>query len=80
MQTVKPEEALKELELAEKDANKAKANDIFLNVQTIKGHIIRALGEYEEALKIHVLSLKAIEESLFKDPANEFYQGICGTN
>ncbi len=80
MQKDDQENALKELELAEKDAKKAKANDIFLNAQTIKGYIIRVLGAYEEALKIHVLSLKAIEESLFKDPANEFYQSIFQAN
>lgn len=43
MQKGKKEKALKDLELAEKDANKAKANDIFLNVQTIKGHIMRVI-------------------------------------
>jgi tetratricopeptide (TPR) repeat protein len=80
MQKGKPEEALKELEIAEKYAKKEKANDIYLNVQTIKGNIMQVLGAYEEAFKIHVLSLKAIEESLFKDPANDFYQSICQAN
>ena len=74
MQKGKPEEALKELEKAEEAAKRAKANDILLNVQTLKGRIMQTVGAYEEALKIHVLSLKAAEEFLSKDPDNELYQ------
>ncbi|AKB48082.1 hypothetical protein MSKOL_2305 [Methanosarcina sp. Kolksee] len=80
MQKGKPEEALKELEIAEKNAFKAKANDIFLNVQTIKGRIMLSLGAYEEALEVHTLSLKTIEKYIYKDPANEFSRSIFQAN
>ena len=59
MQKGKPEEALKELEKAEEAAKKAKANDIFLYVQTLKGHLMQTVGAYEEALKIHISCLKS---------------------
>ncbi|HEY3360503.1 MAG TPA: tetratricopeptide repeat protein [Methanosarcina sp.] len=80
MQKGTQDEALKELELAEKDSKKAKANDIFLNAQTIKGRIMQTAGACEEALKIHSFVLKATEEFLSKDPDNEFYQSIFQTN
>ena len=71
MQKGKFEEALKELEKAEEAAQKAKADDIFLSLQTIKGHLMQTLGEHEEALKIYSLALKATEDLLSKDPDNE---------
>ncbi len=80
MQKGKPEEALKELEKAEESAQKAEANDIFLYVQTIKGHLMQTLGAYEEALKIHTFSLKATEELLSTDSDNELYQSILQMN
>jgi tetratricopeptide (TPR) repeat protein len=74
------EEALKALEKAEEAAGQAKANDIFLYVQTLKAHLMQTAGVYEEALKIHYLALKAIEELLSKDPDNELYQSILQMN
>ena len=80
MQKGKPEEALKELEKAEKAALEVEAYDIFLYAQTLKGRIMQILGAYEEALKIHSLALKATEELLSKDPDNELYQSNLQMN
>ncbi len=80
MQKCKPEEALKELEKAEEAAKRAKANDILLNAHTLKGRIMQTVGAYEEALEIHVLSLKAAEEFLSKDPDNKLYQSSFQMN
>ena len=80
MQKGKPEEALKELEKTEEAALGMEAYDIFLYVQTLKGHLMQTLGAYEEALKIHVFSLKATEELLSKDPDNELYQSSLQMN
>ncbi len=59
---------------------KAKAYDIFLHVQTIKGQLMQILGEYEEALKIHFLTLKDTEKLLSEDPDNELYHSIVQMN
>jgi len=80
MQKGKFKEALKELEKAEESAQKAKADDIFLSLQTIKGHLMQTLGEHEEALKIYSLAIKATEDLLSKDPENEYYQSSLQMN
>jgi len=80
MQKGRSKEALKELGKAEETAKRAKANDILLNAQALKGHIMQTVGAYEEALKIHVLSLKAAEELLSKDPDNKHYQSSLQMN
>ena len=61
-------------------AQKAKADDIFLSLQTIKGHLMQTLGEHEEALKIYSLAIKATEDLLSKDPDNEYYQSSLQMN
>jgi len=80
MKKGKPEDALKELEKAEEAANKAKANDILLNIQTLKGCIMQTLEAYEEAFKIHVISIKITKELLLKDPYNKTYQSSIQMN
>jgi tetratricopeptide (TPR) repeat protein len=76
----KQKEASKNLEQAEETSLKAEAYDIFLCVQTEKGHLMKTLGAYEEALKIHSLTLKSTEDLLSKDPYNELYQSIFQMN
>ena len=71
LQEGKYKEALEKLEKAEEISRQAEADDIFLYIQTIKGYLMQNLGDYEEALKIHTLSLKASEELLSKDYGNE---------
>ena len=80
MQEGKHKEASKKLEQAEEASLKAEAYDIFLYVQTKKGHLMQILGAYEESLKIHSVTLKATEELLSKDPDNELYQSIFQMN
>ncbi len=76
MQKNQNEVALKALEKAEEAADQAEEYDIFLYIQALKGHLMQAIGAYEEALNIHSLVLKAAEELLSKDPDNELYQSI----
>jgi hypothetical protein len=59
---------------------KAKEEDLFLYVQTVKGHLMQNLGEYEEALKIHFLTLKIAEELFSKDHCEEIYLPILQMN
>ncbi len=73
-------EALEVLEKAEEAAYQTKANDIFRYVQSLKGHLLQTLGEYEEALNLHSLAIKAAEELFVTDPDNEFYQSIIQMN
>ncbi len=80
MQKGKFTEALKELEKAEEDAQQAKAGDIFLSLQTIKGQLMQTLGEHEEALKIYSFAIKTAEDLLSKDPDNEYYQSSLQMN
>lgn len=80
MQKGKLEEALKEIEKVEKFAKQAKANDIYLNGQIIKGRLMQKLGNYEEALQIHTISLKATDELLSNDPNNENLKSILNEN
>jgi len=80
MQKGKQEKALKELEKAEEFAQQAKANDIFLSVQTMKGNLLRTLGKFEKALEVYTLSLKSIEKILSKYPGDEFYLSIFREN
>ncbi|AKB50452.1 hypothetical protein MSBRW_1199 [Methanosarcina barkeri str. Wiesmoor] len=80
MQKNQNEEALKALEKAEEAARHEKTNDIFLYVQTLKGHLMQAVGAYEEALNIHSLALKIAEELISTDPDNELYQSILQMN
>jgi len=80
MQKGQNKEALKALEKAEEAADQAEAYDIFLYIQALKGHLMQAIGAYEEALNIHSLILKAAEELLSKDPDNELYQSILQMN
>src|SRR5690606_31882895 len=74
------QEALKTLGKAEEAAYQAKANDISLYVQTLKGHLMQTIGAYDEALKIHSLALIAAEELLSKNPDSESYQSILQMN
>jgi len=59
---------------------KAEAHDIFLYVQTEKGHLMQRLGAYEETLKIHSFTLKIADDVLSKDQEDDFYQSILLTN
>jgi tetratricopeptide (TPR) repeat protein/predicted amidohydrolase len=74
------EEALIALEKAEEAARHEEAIDIFLYVQTLKGHLMQIVRAYEEALNIHSFVLKATEELLSKDPDNKLYQSILQMN
>jgi tetratricopeptide (TPR) repeat protein len=76
----KLKEALIELEKAEEAAKKADAYDLYLSLQTVKGHIMQNSGEPEEAMKIYSFALEAAEDVLSKDPDNEFYQSMVKTN
>jgi tetratricopeptide (TPR) repeat protein len=76
MQKGQHKEALKALEKAEEAAGQAEAYDIFFYIQALKGHLMQAIGAYEEALNIHSLTIKAAEELLIKDLDNELYQSI----
>jgi predicted negative regulator of RcsB-dependent stress response len=73
MQENQNEKALKTLEKAEEAAYQAKTNDIYLYVQSLKGHLMKTGGAYEEALNIHSLAIKDAEELLSKDPDNKFW-------
>ena len=80
MQEGKYKEALEELEKADEAAQKAEANDIYLYVQTIKGQLMQTTGAFEEALKIHIFSLKSAEELISKDHEKEPYNSIFQMN
>jgi tetratricopeptide (TPR) repeat protein len=80
MEEGKHKEASKELEQAEEASLQAEAYDVFLYVQTEKGHLMQTLGAYEEALKIHSLTLKTSEELISKNLDNEFFQSIFQMN
>jgi CHAT domain-containing protein len=75
-----PNEALKDLKIAEEIALKEKANDIFLLSRTAEGQIMQTLGEYKKAFKIHALSLQAAEKLLSNDSDNELFRSIFQTN
>jgi tetratricopeptide (TPR) repeat protein len=80
IQKGKNKEALVELRKAEEAAKKAKANDILLQVQSTKGHLMQTLGAYEEALIIYFHIIKVAEEVLSKDPNDEHYKSILQIN
>jgi len=80
MQAGRYEEALEELENAEKAAKGAKADCFFLYFRIIKGQLMRSIGEYERSLRPHALSLKSTERALSKEPENELYQSILHIN
>ena len=80
MKNGQSKEALKVLQKAEKAAVKAEAYDLLLYIQTVKGQLMQDLGKYEEALKIHFLTLKNTEEFFSKDPHDELCQQIIQMN
>ena len=80
MRSGKSKKALETLKKAEDAAMKAKEGDLLLYVQTVKGHLMQNLGEYEEALKIHIITLKILEEILSKDHCDEIYLPILQMN
>jgi tetratricopeptide (TPR) repeat protein len=62
VQKKKHKEALKELEIADEAAKKAKANDILLKILSLNGQLLLTLKELDKAIKVYI-RLRLSEES-----------------
>jgi|GEM_PF-911099 len=76
----KQNEALKELEIVEDIAWKAKTGDILLFVLAIKADLMVVLGAHEEALNIYKIYLKIDDDTFFKFLGDEIYRSILQMN
>lgn len=80
VQKEKHKEALKELEIADEAAKKAKAYDILFKILSLNGQLLLTLKELDKAIKVYEYALGINTDLFTKYPDNDFFKSSLEVN